>query len=123
MPRVKRGVTAHARHKKVLDRAEGMSGSRSELFKVANEAVMHSLAYQYRDRRNKKRDMRRLWIARINAAARLNGMTYSTLTFGLKAAGVEIDRKVLADLAVRDQAHFSQLVDVARTAATAAQAG
>jgi large subunit ribosomal protein L20 len=117
MARVKRGVTAHARHKKVLDRAEGMSGSRKELFKVANEAVMHSLAYQYRDRRNKKRDMRRLWIARINAAARQNGMTYSTLTYGLKAAGVEIDRKVLADLAVRDAAHFSRLVDVARTAA------
>jgi large subunit ribosomal protein L20 len=117
MPRVKRGVTAHARHKKILDRAEGMSGARKELFKVANEAVMHSLAYQYRDRRNKKRDMRRLWIARINAAARLNGMTYSTLTHGLKVAGVEIDRKVLADLAVRDQAHFSRLVDVARSAA------
>lgn len=120
MPRVKRGVPAHARHKKVLDRAEGMSGSRKELFKVANEAVMHSLAYQYRDRRVKKRDMRRLWIARINAAARLNGMTYSTLTHGLKMAGVEIDRKVLADLAVRDAAHFSRLVDVARTAATPA---
>ena len=122
MARVKRGVTAHARHKKVLDRAEGMHGSRSELFKVANEAVMHSLMYQYRDRRNKKRDMRRLWIARINAAARVNGMTYSTLTFGLKAAGVEIDRKVLADLAVRDAAHFSRLVDVARTAAAPAAA-
>ena len=117
MPRVKRGVTGHARHKKVLDRAEGMSGARKEVFKVANEAVMHSLAYQYRDRRNKKRDMRALWIARINAAARVNGMTYSTFTHGLKAAGVEIDRKILADLAVKDAAHFSQLVDVARTAA------
>jgi large subunit ribosomal protein L20 len=117
MPRVKRGVTAHARHKKVLERAEGMSGARKELFKVANEAVMHALAYQYRDRRVRKRDMRRLWIARINAAARLNGMTYSTFTHGLKAAGVEIDRKVLADLAVRDEAHFRMLVDVARTAA------
>ena len=117
MPRVKRGVTAHARHKKVLKRAEGMSGSRKELFKAANEAVMHSLAYQYRDRRVRKRDMRALWIARINAAARLNGMTYSTFTHGLKAAGVEIDRKILADLAVRDAAQFSQLVDVARSAA------
>jgi len=117
MPRVKRGVTAHARHKKVLDRAEGMSGARKELFKVANEAVMHSLAYQYRDRRNKKRDMRALWIARINAAARVNGMTYSTFTHGLKAAGIEIDRKILADLAVRDAVHFSRLVDMARTAA------
>ncbi|MEA2645986.1 MAG: large subunit ribosomal protein [Chloroflexota bacterium] len=117
MPRVKRGVTAHARHKKVLKRAEGMSGSRKELFKAANEAVMHSLAYQYRDRRVRKRDMRALWIARINAAARLNGMTYSTFTHGLKTAGVEIDRKVLADIAVKDAAQFSQLVDVARSAA------
>ena len=114
MPRVKRGVTAHARHKKILDRAEGMSGARKELFKVANEAVMHSLAYQYRDRRVLKRDMRRLWIARINAAARQNGMTYNTFTHGLKVAGVEIDRKILADLAVRDAAHFTELVKVAR---------
>ena len=122
MPRVKRGVTAHARHKKVLDRAEGMRGARSDLFKVANEAVMHALAYQYRDRRVRKRDMRSLWIARINAAARLNGMTYSTFTHGLKVAGVEIDRKILADLAVRDAAHFSQLVDVARSGASQAEA-
>jgi large subunit ribosomal protein L20 len=122
MPRVKRGVTAHARHKKVLDRAEGMRGARSDLFKVANEAVMHSLAYQYRDRRVRKRDMRALWIARINAAARLNGMTYSTFTHGLKLAGVEIDRKILADLAVRDAAHFSQLVEVARSGASQAEA-
>jgi large subunit ribosomal protein L20 len=122
MPRVKRGVTAHARHKKVLDRAEGMRGARSDLFKVANEAVMHSLAYQYRDRRVRKRDMRALWIARINAAARLNGMTYSTFTHGLKEAGVEIDRKILADLAVRDAAQFSQLVDVARSGASQAEA-
>jgi large subunit ribosomal protein L20 len=122
MPRVKRGVVAHARHKKVLDRAEGMRGARSDLYKVANEAVMHSLAYQYRDRRVRKRDMRALWIARINAAARLNGMTYSTFTHGLKLAGVEIDRKILADLAVRDAAHFSQLVDVARSGASQAEA-
>jgi len=122
MPRVKRGVTAHARHKKVLERAEGMRGARSELFKVANEAVMHSLAYQYRDRRVRKRDMRALWIARINAAARLNGMTYSTFTHGLKEAGVEIDRKILADLAVHDAAQFSQLVDVARSGASQAEA-
>jgi large subunit ribosomal protein L20 len=122
MPRVKRGVVAHARHKKVLDRAEGMRGARSDLYKVANEAVMHSLAYQYRDRRVRKRDMRALWIARINAAARLNGMTYSTFTHGLKLAGVEIDRKILADLAVRDAAHFSQLVDLARSGASQAEA-
>ena len=122
MPRVKRGVSAHARHKKVLDRAEGMRGARSDLYKVANEAVMHSLAYQYRDRRVRKRDMRALWIARINAAARLNGMTYSTFTHGLKEAGVEIDRKILADLAVRDAAQFTQLVDVARSGASQAEA-
>jgi large subunit ribosomal protein L20 len=114
MPRVKRGVTAHARHKKLLERAEGFTGSHKDLFKVANQAVMHSLAYQYRDRRIRKRDMRALWIARINAAARVNGMTYNTFTHGLKLAGVEIDRKVLADLAVRDAASFSQLVEVAR---------
>jgi large subunit ribosomal protein L20 len=94
-----------------------MSGARKELYKAANEAVMHSLAYQYRDRRVRKRDMRQLWIARINAAARLNGMTYSTFTHGLKLAGVEIDRKILADLAVRDAAHFSRLVAVARSGA------
>jgi len=122
MPRVKRGVTGHARHKKVLERAEGMRGARSTVFKAANEAVMHSLAYQYRDRRVKKRDMRALWIARINAAARLNGMTYSTFTHGLKQAGVEIDRKILADLAVRDAAHFSQLVEMARSGSSPAEA-
>jgi large subunit ribosomal protein L20 len=120
MPRVKRGVTAHARHKKVLDRAEGFTGSHKELFKVANQAVMHALAYEYRDRRNRKRDMRALWIARINAAARLNGMTYSTFTHGLKLAGVEIDRKVLADLAVTDAATFAQLVETARSGNTQA---
>src|ERR1700682_3683880 len=114
MPRVKRGVTAHARHKKVLERAEGMRGARSTVFKAANEAVMHSLAYQYRDRRGKKRDMRGVWVARLNPAARLNGMTYSTFTHGLKLAGVEIDRKILADLAVRDAAYFTQLVGVGR---------
>ena len=115
MPRVKRGVAAHARHKKILDLAEGFTGSHKNLFKVANQAVMHSLAYAYRDRKNRKRDMRALWIARINAAARLNGMNYSSFTHGLKLAGVEIDRKVLADLAVRDAATFSQLVDMARS--------
>lgn len=115
MPRVKRGVAAHARHKKVLERAEGFTGSHKDLFKVANQAVMHSLAYQYRDRKNRKRDMRALWIARINAAARLNGMTYSTFTHGLKEAGVEIDRKILADLAVKDAASFAQLVTVAKS--------
>jgi large subunit ribosomal protein L20 len=122
MPRVKRGVPAHARHKKVLERAEGFTGTHKDLFKVANQAVMHALAYEYRDRRNRKRDMRALWIARINAAARVNGMTYSTFTHGLKLAGVEIDRKILADLAVTDAASFSQLVNIARTGATQAAA-
>jgi large subunit ribosomal protein L20 len=122
MPRASRSVAARARHKKVLERAEGMRGARSDLFKAANEAVMHSLAYQYRDRRVRKRDMRALWIARINAAARLNGMTYSTFTHGLKQSGVEVDRKILADLAVRDAAHFSQLVEVARSGASQAEA-
>src|SRR5258708_9387602 len=117
MPRVKRGVTAHARHKKVLERAEGMRGARSDLFKVANEAVMHALAYQYRDRRVRKRDMRALWIARINAAARLNGMTYSTFTHGLKESGVEIDRKILAALAFRDAAQLRQLHGMPRSGA------
>jgi len=116
MPRVKRGVTAHKRHKKILARAQGMSGARGDLFKVSNEAVMHSLAYQYRDRRVRKRDMRALWIARINAAARQNGMTYNRFIQGLKAAGVEVDRKNLADIAISDPAAFTALVDVARAA-------
>ena len=120
MPRVKRGVPAHARHKKVLDRAEGMSGSRKELFKVANEAVMHSLAYQYRDRKLRKGDMRALWITRINAAARLNGLAYNQFMHGLKNAGIDINRKMLADLAVEDSASFTQLVEVARGALTSA---
>src|SRR5258708_35951904 len=119
MPRVKGGVPAHARHKKVLARAEGMRGARGDLFKVATEAVMHALAYQYRDRRVRKRDMRALWIARINAAARLNGMTYSTFTHGLKLAGVEIDRKILADLAGSDASSFSKLVEMAKGLALA----
>lgn len=110
MPRVKRGVIAHRRHKKVLDRAKGYWGGRHRLFKTANEAVMHALQYAYRDRRNKKRDFRQLWIARINAAARMNGMTYSKFMNGLNKAGVGIDRKILADLAVNDQAAFAVLV-------------
>jgi large subunit ribosomal protein L20 len=99
-----------------------MSGARSDLFKVANEAVMHALAYAYRDRRVRKRDMRALWIARINAAARQNGMTYNAFTHGLKQAGVEIDRKILADLAVTDAAHFTELVQVARSGTEKASA-
>lgn len=114
MARVKRGVTARARHKKVLERAEGFQGDRRTRFKTANEAVMHSLAYQYRDRKQRKGDMRALWITRINAAARQNGLAYNQLMHGLKAAGVQINRKMLADLAVQDAASFSQLVEVAR---------
>jgi large subunit ribosomal protein L20 len=98
------------RHNKVLKQAKGFRGSRSRHYKVAHEAVMRSLAYAYRDRRNRKRDMRRLWIQRINAAARLHGMSYSRLINGLKQAQIDMDRKVLADLAVRDPNGFSQVV-------------
>src|ERR1043165_5384676 len=110
MPRVKRGVPAHKKHKKILQMAEGNRGTRRRLFRPAHEAVMHSMAYAYRDRRNRKRDMRRLWIIRINAAARLNGITYSRLINGLKVAGIDLDRKVLADMAVRDPAGFASVV-------------
>jgi large subunit ribosomal protein L20 len=98
----------------VLKRAEGFRGTRNRLFKRANEAVMRSLMYQYRDRRTRKRQMRRLWIIRINAAARENGMTYGRFIEGLKKAGVDVDRKILADLAVRDAAAFSKFVEVAK---------
>jgi large subunit ribosomal protein L20 len=118
MARVKRGVTARARHKKILDLAEGMQGARHRLYKPANEAVMHSLAYAYRDRKQRKGDMRALWIARINAAARQNGIAYSRFMHGLKVAGVDINRKMLADLAVEDAAAFRRLVDVARGTAS-----
>ena len=120
MPRVKRGVTARARHKKVLELAEGMQGSRRRLHKSANEAVMHSLAYAYRDRKQRKGDMRMLWIARINAAARQHGLAYNQFMHGLKAAGVDLNRKMLADLAVEDSASFGRLVEVARGALASA---
>jgi large subunit ribosomal protein L20 len=112
--RVKRGVVAHRKHRSVLQRARGFRYSRKLLFKPANEAVLHSLAYAFRDRRARKRDFRRLWIARINAAARLEGLPYNRLMYGLRQAGVEIDRKMLADLAVRDRGSFTRLVEVAR---------
>ena len=102
MSRVKRGVTAHRRHKKLLNRAEGRRGTRSKLVRPAREALFHALVYAYRDRRDRKRDMRRLWIERINAASRQHGMPYGRFIAGLKAAGVEVDRKVLADMAVRE---------------------
>ena len=120
MARVKRGVTARARHKKVLELAEGFSGTHRRLFKPANEAVMHSLAYAYRDRKQRKGDMRALWIARINAASRQNGLAYNQFMHGLKTAGVEINRKMLADLAVEDSAAFTRLVEVARGATAGA---
>lgn len=119
MARIKRGFTTHRRHKKVLNQASGFRGTRNRLFKRANEAVMRSLAYQYRDRRTRKRMFRRLWIVRINAAAREQGLTYSAFMHGLKLAGVAVDRKMLADLAVRDREAFAKFVDVARTAAAA----
>ncbi|PKM80818.1 MAG: 50S ribosomal protein L20 [Firmicutes bacterium HGW-Firmicutes-14] len=114
MPRVKRGVTARKRHKKILKLAKGYFGAKSRLFRPANEQVLKSLSYAYRDRKAKKRDFRRLWIARINAAARINGMSYSKLINGLKQAGVEINRKMLADLAVSDEKAFGKLVEVAK---------
>ncbi len=116
MARVKRGVMTRKRHKKLMAQAKGYRGSRSRHYKVAHEAVMHALAYAYRDRRNRKRDFRRLWIQRINAAARLNGMNYSTLINGLQRAGILLDRKILADMAVRDPAAFSQVVNQVRAA-------
>ena len=117
MPRVKRGVTARARHKKVLDLAKGYRGRRGNVFRIAKEAVMKAGQYAYRDRRNKKRVFRSLWIARINAAAREHGVTYSVFMNGLKKAAIEVDRKVLADLAVMDKAAFAQLVVKAKGAA------
>ncbi|MBQ7704483.1 MAG: 50S ribosomal protein L20 [Selenomonadaceae bacterium] len=114
MPRVKTGVTAHARHKKILKLAKGYRGARSKQFKKANETVMKAGQYAYRDRKNKKREFRRLWIARINAAARINGISYSRLICGLTKAGVTIDRKMMAELAVSDAAAFSKLVDIAK---------
>ena len=116
MARVKRGVTARARHRKVVEQAAGFSGTHRRLFKPANEAVMHSLAYAYRDRKQRKGDMRGLWITRINAAARAHGLAYNQFVHGLRAAGIEVNRKMLADLAVHDAAAFAQLVEVAQQA-------
>jgi large subunit ribosomal protein L20 len=111
MARVKRGVMARKRHTKLLLQAKGYWGSRSRRYAVARQTVLKALSYAYRDRRNRKRDMRRLWIIRINAAARLNGMSYSRLMNGLKTAGIDLDRKILADMAVRDPAGFSRVVE------------
>ena len=122
MVRVKRGVTGHARHRKVIAQTKGFYGTRNRLFKRANEALMKSLQYAYRDRRTRKRDLRRLWITRINAAARINGLPYGRFIEGLGRAGVQVDRKVLADLAVHDGAAFAQLVETSRAALPAVTA-
>ena len=114
MPRVKSGVTAHRRHKKILKLAKGYRGAKSKQFKKANETVMKALYYARRDRRAKKGTFRRFWIARINAAARMNGISYSRLINGLTKAGVEVNRKMFADLAVHDEKAFAQLVAIAK---------
>lgn len=119
MPRVKRGVTARARHKKVLDEAKGYYGARSRVYRVAKQAVIKAGQYAYRDRRQKKRQFRALWIARINAAARENGLSYSRLINGLKLAGVEVDRKILADIAFHDNDGFKALAEQAKSALAA----
>ena len=119
MPRVKKGVTAKAGHKKVLEAAKGFRGRRKNVYRVAKEAVMKAGQYAYRDRRQRKRQFRALWIARINAGARGAGMTYSTFMNGLKRAAIEIDRKVLADLAVFDKPAFSRIVEQAKAARAA----
>ena len=114
MPRVKTGVTAHRRHKKILKLAKGYRGARSKQFKKANESVMKAGQYAYRDRKVKKREFRRLWIARINAAARISGISYSKLICGLTKAGVAVDRKMMAELAVSDMTAFEKFVDIAK---------
>lgn len=114
MPRVKRGVTKRQRHKKVLKLAKGYRGAKSKLYRIANGQVLKSLAYSFAHRRKKKGDFRKLWITRINAAARMNGMSYSRLINGLKSAGVDVNRKILAELAVSDANAFKKFVDVAK---------
>jgi large subunit ribosomal protein L20 len=114
--RVKRGGVNRRRHKKIINMTKGQWGTRSKLFRRANESMMKSYWYAYRDRRRRRRDFRRLWIARINAATRANGLSYSQFIHGLKQANVQLDRKALADIAVRDEAAFAQIVDIARDA-------
>lgn len=116
MARVKSGITSHARHKKILKLAKGYRGARHAQFRKANELVMKALYYARRDRRAKKREFRKLWIVRINAAARQNGINYSTLIAGLTKAGVEINRKVMSELAINDPAGFTKLVEIAKNA-------
>ncbi|MCP2328602.1 large subunit ribosomal protein L20 [Hamadaea flava] len=119
MARVKRAVNAQKKRRTLLEAASGYRGQRSRLYRKAKEQVLHSMQYAYRDRRDRKGDFRQLWITRINAAARANGMTYNRLIQGLKLAEVEVDRKILADLAVHDEAAFAAIVDVARKAVAA----
>jgi large subunit ribosomal protein L20 len=116
MSRVKGGMRTRARHKKILKLAKGYFGNKSKLFRIANQAVMKSLSYAYRDRKAKKRDFRKLWITRINAAARMNGISYSKFMNCLKKAGINLNRKVLADMAVNDEQGFAQLVESVRNA-------
>ena len=120
MARVKRGVTSHAKHKKVYKATKGHYGRRRNTIRIAKQSMEKAMQYAYRDRKNKKRDFRRLWITRINAGARLNDMSYSTFMNGLQKAGIEIDRKILADLAVHDPSAFTILAEKARTALNAA---
>jgi len=119
MPRVKRGVSAKKKRRTVLTRAKGYYGAKSRSYRAAKEQVQHSLQYAYRDRKAKKREIRKLWIARINAGARLNGMSYSVFMNGLKKAAIELDRKVLSDMAINDPSGFAQLVEKAKAAQTA----
>ena len=116
MPRVKRGVTARARHKKVLKQAKGYYGARSRVYRVAKQAVIKAGQYAYRDRRQRKRQFRQLWIARINAGARTSGLSYSLFMHGLKKASIDLDRKVLSDMAIHDKEGFAKLVEIAKAA-------
>jgi large subunit ribosomal protein L20 len=116
MARIKRGVTSHRRHKRLLNAAEGRKGTKSRLIKPAREALLHALSYATRDRKQRKRQMRQLWVIRINAGARQHGLTYGRFVAGLKKAQIELDRKILADLAVRDEATFAKIAEVARGA-------
>jgi large subunit ribosomal protein L20 len=116
MPRVKRSISARKKRREVLNSAKGYYGAKSRSYRAAKEQLQHSMQYAYRDRRNKKRDIRRLWITRINAAARINGLSYSKFINGLKSAGIELDRKVLSDIAISDPAAFAKLTELAKDA-------
>ena len=122
MPRVKRAVSAHKKRRTVLNRAKGYYGAKSRSYRAAKEQVQHSLQYQYRDRRTKKREIRKLWIARINAGCRINGISYSQFMHGLKLAGIELDRKVLSQMAIEDAASFADLCTIAKNAVAEARA-